>query len=437
MPYQDEKAGLNAIRAITESGVVEGFQSQMVERHSGTPLPLPSFHACPTAGRSRSYVVAIDGSNVYAPIPGALPCTEAGLVSLGLVVIDIRRLESLQHMPASGAADPRELRKTERGVSLGMMQPGRNAAKMDGTSPRDWFREILCSELEEAQLGGESFADTLFHLLGNERKIRCPSDCGAEVQVPPPKSTRACEKCGERAFVSDGLRIHEQFGETESPTECHHRVRDALEILALINTLRYLAESEKGLRAMANTAFVMDGPLAAFGTIAVLARAVRDELGRVQALVETQRAGATLLVMSGVKSGPFIDHAEELDRAPEPDRRLPKGHFWLPDNDYIRSNIVAGRSRQSKPWGELTYFGRPLVLKTSEGQRLVLNLAQPEAKWPLALTDQVRPVALADALATAGPLGVSTNQFLALRRVHSHAAIPLKRGTELIQSLAP
>lgn len=435
MPYHDEKAGLDAIRAITERGVVESFQSQMEERHTGTPIPLPAFHPCPTVGKSRGYVVAIDGSNIYAPIPGALPSTEAGLVSLGLVVIDIKRLESLQHTPASGAADPRELRRTESGVSLGMMLPGQNAAKKDGTAPRDWFREILCSELEQAQLGGESFADTLYHLLGNERKVRCPNGCGAQVEIPPPKAPRVCSTCGERLFVSDGLRIQEQFGDTESPTECHNRVRDALEILALVNTLRYLAESEKGLRAIGNTAFVMDGPLAAFGTIAVLARAVQEELRRVQSLVERQRTGATLLVMSGVKSGPFVDHAEELDRAPQPDKRLPKGHFWLPDNEYIRSNIVAGRSRQSKPWGELTYYGRPLVLKTSEGQRLVLNLAQPEAEPPL--TNGPPPLVLADALATAGPLGVSTNQFLALRRVHSHAAIPLKRGTELIQSLAP
>ena len=154
-----------------------------------------------------------------------------------------------------------------------------------------------------------------------------------------------------------------------------------------------------------------------------------------QGLVEAQEAGATLLIMSGVKSGPFVDHAEELDRAPEPNKRLPRNHFWLPDNDYIREKIVARNSPQSKPWGELTYYGRPVVLKTSDGQRLVLNLAQPEAEPPL--TNGPRPSVLGDALATASPLGVSTNQFLALRRVHNHAAIPLKRGTKLIQSLAP
>ncbi len=436
MPYQDERAGLDAIRAITESGVVESFRTEMAERHTGQPLPLPRFEPCP-AGKYRSYVVAIDGSNIYAPIPGALPCTEAGLVSLGMVVIDVRKLESLPHLPASGAADPGELRRTEKSVSLGMMLPGQNAAKKDGTMPRTWFREILNNELEQAQLGGESFADTLYHLLGDGRTVRCPNDeCNEQnVGIPTPRSSGECKTCGERVFVSDGLRIQEQFLENDSPTECHHRVRDALEMLALVNTLRYLAASDRGLRAIANTAFVMDGPLAAFGTIAVLARAVRKEIRRVQELVERQQSGATLLIMSGVKSGPFVDHAEELDRAPEPNKRLSKNHFWLPDNDYIRANIVARGSQQSKPWGELTYYGRPVVLKTANGERLVLNLAQPEADPPL--TNAPRPRVLGDALATAGPLGVSTNQFLALRRVHSHAAIPLKRGTDLIQSLAP
>ena len=53
--------------------------------------------------------------------------------------------------------------------------------------------------------------------------------------------------------------------------------------------------------------------------------------------------------------------------------------FWLPNDAYVRQKIVAGRSEQSKPWGELTYFGRPVVIKTGSGKRLVLNLAQPEA----------------------------------------------------------
>ena len=140
--------------------------------------------------------------------------------------------------------------------------------------------------------------------------------------------------------------------------------------------------------------------------------------------------------MSGIKSGPFVEHAAELDRGPKPDTQIPNDRVWLPNNQYIRRHIVAGRlDDNSKPWGELTYFGRPVIFKAATGQRLVLNLAQPEADLPL--TDAREPEVLGDALATAEPLAVGSHQFLALRRAHGRAAIPLRQGTDLIRALAP
>ena len=435
MPYEDERAGLAAIRAIAASGVVDEFRVNLVERHSGEPLPLPQFFPCPP-GNARNYVLAIDGSSVYKPIPGALPCTEAGLVTFGMVVMDLNKLRSLHHLPESGAADPRQLRETEKGQTLGVMLPGRNAARQDGTDPRTWFRQMVNDELEKATLGGETFAETLHHLLAHNLTANCPNlDCTASVDIPDPMNLRICRSCGETILLSDGLRIHEQFEENKSVEESHHRVRDLLERIALVNSLRYLVKSKDGRRAIINTAFVMDGQLAAFGTIAVLAHAIKDELRRIQEVISEERPEANLLVMSGVKSGEFVDHVTELDRAPEPGKRIPPDHVWLPDNAYIRANIVSKGSANSKPWGELTYYGRPVILKTANGQRLVLNLAQPEADPPL--TDAPPPKALAEALATAAPLGVGSDQFLALRRAHAQAAIPLRAGTDLINSLAP
>ena len=202
-----------------------------------------------------------------------------------------------------------------------------------------------------------------------------------------------------------------------------------------MNAIRHLERTSLGRTAIGYTAFVMDGPLAAFGTIAILAEAVHKELRRIQSVLADDPSQSELIVMSGIKSGPFVDHAAEIDRAPEPDTRIPPNHVWLPDNAYIRSNIVAGASAQSQEWGRLTYFGRPVVLKTESGQRLVLNLAQPESDPPL--TNAPRPQVLDDAIATAVPLGVGAHQFLPLRRVHARAAIPLRLGTDLIESLAP
>ena len=436
MPYEDERAGLAAIRAMADRGIVDEFRQQIEVSRSGPPPPLPPFQAYADEGRPRARVLAIDGSFLYVPIPGSLPSTEAGLVSLGMVIIDTEKLRSLKRLPESNAVNPRNLKATERPETFGTVLPGKNARKTDGTEPRLWFRQAINDDLENANFGGESLAETLFALLRDERKPNCPNiGCSEPVDVPSPGSIGACGACSGPVHVSDALRIHEQFVEEQSARECHARFHDALQILALMNAIRYLSGTPDGLQSLRDIAFIMDGPLAAFGTIAVLAAGVRRELTRVQQALNEESPASYLLVMSGIKSGPFVDYAEELDRAPEPGKRIPAAHFWLPDNPYIRAHIVASSSDRPRPWGEVTYYGRPVAIKTNAGQRLVLNLAQPEAETPL--TNAPVPRVLGDAIATADLLGMGVHQFLPLRRAHAHAAIPLRAGTDLVRSLAP
>ena len=443
MPYSNEYAGLEAIRLIADSGMVDEFRDAMVSRKPEEPLLLPEFLPCPPNGRVRGHVLAIDGSVITKDIPGALPCTEAGLVSLGVVVMNLNDLSRLERLPQSGAVNPRLLRETEHADSFGVMLPGRNAARNDGMDPRTWFRHIINDKLENSRIPeeGESFAETLHYLfsLGErniERSVRCPSaDCEIQVTLPKPYERGECENCGEEILLSDGLRIHEEFYENAPVGGCHSRFMNTLEILALMNSLRYLSLTHEGRQALSDTVFVMDGPLAAFETIAVLSRAVRTELRSIQNQLRRQFSDSSLVVLSGIKSGAFVNHAHDLDRSPEPDVRIPNEHYWMPDNTYIQEHIVAkiSSSPNPKPWGELTYYGRPVILKTTGGQRLVLNLAQPEAAPPLTNADT--PYALADALATANNLGVGSHEFLALQRAHNKASIPLQTGTDLIQSL--
>lgn len=435
MPYADERAGLAAIRALANSEEFAAFQERLQPPSQDTVLKLPSFRPSP-AGHSRTHIVAIDGSRVYDHFPGKLPDTEVGVVSLGVVVMNLEKMSSLNRLPQSRSVDPRELRKTEDGHSLSVLLPGKNAGTVDGQSPKDWFRQRFNDILNNALLGGETFAESLYEILENDYRIRqCPNDeCeGGNLVVPLPCTEGSCPTCKTPILTTDALRTHEQFIENKSTERCHQEVMQVLEMLALVNSLRHLANSERGLQAISNTAFVMDGQLAAFGTIAVLAQAIRKELQNIQNRLSEFAPGSQLLVMSGVKSGPFVIHAEELDREPAPNKRIPLNNYWLPDNDYIREHIIAGTSPKSAPWGEVTHYGRPVILKTSRGQRLVLNVAQPEVDPPL--TDQPAPRVLGDVISTASPLGIGTDQFLALRRAHNWASIPLKTGIDLIHSL--
>ena len=428
MPYPNERAGFAALEDLERRRIVEAF-GERLEQGTNLPLrPLPPFAPFPK-GTPRSVVVALDGSSIYHRIPGRLPSTEAGLLSIAIVQIDVHRLTNLPRLPESRATDPVQLRDTEDSSTLQLALPGRNARSVDGQVSRDWFRRSVQDALS-GHFGGEKLAATLHALLEEPRGIRCPNLlCDSRPLTPSwGEMESRCIGCGEVVLLSDALRAQEIFSDEQPCGDAHGRIREAFEILCLMNLLRGLAESENGRRALRRIAFVLDGPLAAFSTIAALQPGVLDEFRR----IDNELSPGRLLVMSAVKTGAFVQHFSELDEAPEPDSRIPPGTAWLPGDDYIRENIIARSTDQ--PWGMITYFGRPLVVKTEDGQRLLLNLAQPEADPPL--TDAPLPRVLNEAIATASRLGIGYHEFLPLRRAHAKSAIPFRVGAAIIESLA-
>ena len=429
MPYPNERAGFSALQDLEQRRVIEAFGDRLERGADLPPKPLPPFESFRSA-EPRPVVVALDGSSIYHRIPARLPCTEAGLISIAIVRIDLERLESLPQLPESRATDPVQLRETEDASTLQLALPGRNARSNDGRTSREWFRAEVQATLQDGHFGGENLAATLHAVLGAPKPVKCPNrHCGARPDPPAPgRMESACDECGTTVLLSDALRAQEIFSDEQPCGDAHGRVRQALEILSLVNLLRELVKLPAGRRALRRIAFVMDGPLAAFSTIARVQPGVLKELRRIDELLWPGR----LLVMSGVKTGAFVQHFSELDEAPEPDARIREGTAWLPDDDYIRENIIGRDTEQ--PWGEITYFGRPLVVKTHDGQRLLLNLAQPEADQPL--TNAPEPKVLDEAIATAARLGVGRHEFLPLRRAHAKAAIPFRAGAAIIESLA-
>ena len=429
MPYPNERAGFSAVEDLERRRIIDAFGDRLAQGVNLPLKPLPSFQPFPL-GTPRPVIIALDGSSIYHRIPARMPATEAGLLSIAIVRIDVNRLANLARLPESGATDPVELRDTENASTLQLALPGRNARSADGQVSRDWFRSIVQDALEFGHYGGESLAATLHALLGKRRDIKCPNvRCDARPLTPPPGQMRSqCGKCKEVVLLSDALRAQEIFSDEQPCGDAHGRVREAFEILSLMNLLRGLVQTEIGRRAVGRIAFVLDGPLAAFSTIAALQPGVLRELDRIDRLLPAGR----LLVMSAVKTGAFVQHFSELDEGPAPDSRIPRATAFLPDDDYIRENIIARTTDQ--PWGQITYFGRPLVVKTRDGQRLFLNVAQPEADPPL--TNAPSPSVLNEAIATAARLGVGHHEFLPLRRAHAKAAIPLRIGTAIIESLA-
>jgi len=97
--------------------------------------------------------------------------------------------------------------------------------------------------------------------------------------------------------------------------------------------------------------FIKDGPLAFFGQTANMHKPMRN---LVKFLFETEN-----LYLAGLeKSGPFVEHADQIAEKLEP------GTALILDNDYIYNYIIPGKADPSNPYGRTTYYGNKLIFKS-------------------------------------------------------------------------
>ena len=99
---------------------------------------------------------------------------------------------------------------------------------------------------------------------------------------------------------------------------------------------------------------------------------------------------------------------------------------------------ISNLGKTDKPFGTDTHFGRAVLYKTKKGEHVVLNIAMLNKT-----SENFRDTALecyprlADILDVMDQLAtyLYRDGFLPLIRAHANAAIPLRRGSDIIESL--
>ncbi|MCY4136986.1 MAG: hypothetical protein OXF56_01810 [Rhodobacteraceae bacterium] len=436
MPYESQRATGESLISLEQSRIFNEFAGQIhvpKKRNACRLRPI----SLPENVESVARVLAIDGSIISEKIKSGFPGAEASLVQIALVAINLDKLNIHTNKPI---IPPSAFNEMDQAKTLQCVLPGCNVVKSDGTPPREFFRQSIFDALQgRIQSGHETLLETYRSLVvDRQMTFRCPeANCARE--LPPQEGVWNCH-C-ERKFLiyeTDPLRFHERFNEVGPNGEPHGEVMRFLEVILLLNVLRYFASSESGLKILPRIAFVMDGPLAAFGQFAAIVPYVQKELQRIDSLC-LAATGKKLFLFSLVKSGQFFEHFEQLDFDEEkgPDAKYGPQTALLPDNSYIHEAIVY-RAPDAKPWGKDTYYGRIALYKSKSGQRMVLNLPKtsPESLDLNNTRFEAFP-RLADATQIVDRLStyLFDGGFVPVVRAHSHAAIPLKMGGEILKSL--
>jgi len=436
MPYEGQKATGESLIALEQSKLFEEFAGEirMPEKTKSRTLQ-PT--ALPLAAEKITRVLAIDGSIVSEKIKNGFPGAEASLVQIALVSIDLNKLD--EHS-GQKIVPPRAFNQMDKAATLQCVLPGCNVAKSDGTAPKDFFRQSIYDALQgSVQKNHETLLETYRALVsGRTSTFRCPTS-GCDQALSPGVGSWTCP-CSKSValYETDPLRFHERFNEVGPNGEPHGEVMRFLEAILLLNVLRYFSSFDQGLNILPRLAFVVDGPLASFGQFAAVVPYIQKELKRINDLC-VAKTGKNILLFSLIKSGQFYEHFEQLDfdEMKGPNGRFGPQTVLLPDIAYIHESVVY-RSPDAKPWGADTYYGRIALYKSKSGQRMVINTPKvTEASLDLSNTDLAAYPGLPEVAGIVDRLStyLFDGGFVPIVRAHSHAAIPLRMGGEIIKSL--
>jgi hypothetical protein len=440
MPFEGEFATGESLLTLERSEALREFRGRVRERPRDRG-PNPNLLSVSRNSWMPNRVIAVDGSTISVPIENGFPLAEVSLLKVALVSIDLSKLSS----SPDDIPSPRIFYDMEKAHTFDKVLPGANIDRADVAedTPRQFFRETV-QETLEGRIGNthETLIETVRAIvgagrLGGAKPPTCPiEDCENELAAG---SGRYICRCDRKAtlFEADAFRFSERFSEVSTNGEAHGEVRHLVEVLSLINILRYFAKDDTTLGYLRDNVFILDGPLALFGHPAWLAPYVRRELHRINDLCLAK--GFELALFGFEKSGAFVEHFEQLDHTADrgPRSKYPTGTSIGLDSAYINRNIAL-RPENAKPHGKDTYFGRKLFYKTAAGDHAVITTgmvndpSQDFHRADLACYPRLGDILnVLDHLATY----LYRDGFMPLVRANAHAAIPLKRGSDIIRGL--
>jgi hypothetical protein len=376
MPYQRETAGKGGHADFVRNPDVQSFLEEceyLRQPSDSEAQELANRFSTAPAGSPPNlpkYVVASDASKSDTAISDRLPSTQIGFLKVSHVLVDMQKYASLSEA-ASGFVDPFKVADMHRSASpITFIMPGCNIRYAGIDSVKHGFRRALFDQLMQNRGDGASdfvLARTLVDLNNGSVELRACPACRGELNASLSREhmSATCPICQSDVYATDWLRLHEGISDFGDNASAMTRMMNAIEHLMLAGFIKQVFDVQPA--ALANIAFVLDGPLAIFGEPAKLAQRIQELVHRVN--VRLAELGLSPMLVLGLqKTGGLMDHALLLERF------LADGVMRVVDDDY-RNTFITGSETPTANFGNETYYGQDFLFKTERGR--IFNFAVP------------------------------------------------------------
>lgn len=175
-------------------------------------------------------------------------------------------------------------------------------------------------------------------------------------------------------YLTDIFRFHEVIDEDHGASGILGYLTRLIEQLILVHYIRFVYMN--GVWALKEILFITDGPLSFSGQTANMHKPMRN-------LCRYLNDNYHIFLVGIEKSGPFVDHANEIAFNPKDAPILKQGAYTLLSNQYIYKYITLGDS-SNMHYGSTSYYGGKVIFHTHDNQVIVLTVPTPSKESILA-----------------------------------------------------
>lgn len=379
----DEYASKASHRHIINDPAVVDFLGRCSLPKSAEEIDLAgheSFQYTPITDNPIRHVIALDGGYTAVPVKESFPSSLVTFFQFGALIFSLEDLDNLAVKPF---VDPDDISRLKNMQRLKYTLPTKNILLRGESSLTDSVRrsmyDFFVREPEDGPL-----MDTLRWFVYQEYAggqasyslSNCPTCALPNITLEAKEMSReftfVCPSCGDAIYLTDVFRLHEAVDDELGAGGIVGYVTTMLEQILLAHLIKVMLKAKPAL--LAEVLFIKDGPLAFFGQTANMHKPMR---ALVRFLVEKH-----YLFLAGLeKSGPFVDHANEI--AP----KLKPGTALIVDNDYIYKFILPGKADPANPYGRTTYYGNKIIFKSRDEGIYVITLPTTKVMTTPARTD--------------------------------------------------
>ena len=228
---------------------------------------------------------------------------------------------------------------------------------------------------------GETFAETLRWLIFQEfdapldeyNLSTCPICAVGNIplgaKIKKTDFSYQCPHCKEEIYITDVFRLHEAIDDELGAGGVLGYVNVLIEQIIIVYLIKAILETKPAI--LSETLFIKDGPLAFFGQTANMQKPLRH--------LTTFLTEKHNLFLAGLeKSGPFVEHADEIGK------KLKPGTILLLDNAYIYKYVLPGKVDNTAPYARSSYYSGKMIFKSADGKIYVVTIPSKSADVVLA-----------------------------------------------------